>query len=212
MNKCRSIEGYEVNYDEWMDKIDYRIPEALFGLMYEFIEPGENILDIGTGTGRVAKLFYKAGLQVNGLDKSAKMLEICAEKLEYSSLKQHDLLEVPYPYDTGYMDHISCVGVVNHFDNLEVLFSECSRIIRTGGYFGFMTGAADIKIIDINVPEDKSSEVSVNDCISTQTDEEIKAYLPGNSFELCRTLISKVNSSRYPDLIMPIKFYVVRKV
>jgi len=39
-------------------------PEALFGLMFEYIHRGEAQLDLSIGTGLGATLFQKAGLRV----------------------------------------------------------------------------------------------------------------------------------------------------
>ena len=48
----------------------------LFGMMYEFVNPDETLLDIGIGTGLSSELFHKAGLHISGFDKSAKMLKL----------------------------------------------------------------------------------------------------------------------------------------
>jgi ubiquinone/menaquinone biosynthesis C-methylase UbiE len=50
--------------------------EALFGMMFEYVLPGQPILDIGIGTGLIAALFKKAGLEVYGIDISGEMLEV----------------------------------------------------------------------------------------------------------------------------------------
>ncbi len=66
-------------------------PEALFGLCYEYVQPGNCLLDIGTGTGLAAEPFARAGLQVSGFDNSPEMLAVCRAKGFAVELKQHDI-------------------------------------------------------------------------------------------------------------------------
>jgi predicted TPR repeat methyltransferase len=111
--------------------------EVLFGLMYEFINPKETLLDIGIGTGLSSLLFHKAGLQISGFDRSQEMLAGCASKGFSAGIIQHDLRNVPYPYEKDSFNHVISLGVLNFFADLAPVFKEASRIIKLQGVFGF---------------------------------------------------------------------------
>jgi ubiquinone/menaquinone biosynthesis C-methylase UbiE len=112
-------------------------PEAIFGLTYEYMEPGQSLLDLGIGSGLSSMLFHKAGLRIYGLDGSSEILNICASKNFTVELKQHDLRQLPLPYSTGTFNHIICIAVLNSFSELGDLFTEIRRIMKAGGIFAF---------------------------------------------------------------------------
>ncbi|GAG25686.1 unnamed protein product, partial [marine sediment metagenome] len=111
--------------------------EALFGLMYEFIKPGDTLLDVGIGTGLGSMWFYKAGLRVSGFDNARDMLEACECKGFAEQLIRHDLHDVPYPYSANSFDHAICLAVLNFFADVSSVFRETARILRPQGVFGF---------------------------------------------------------------------------
>jgi predicted TPR repeat methyltransferase len=111
--------------------------EILFGLMYEFINPGEALLDMGIGTGLSSVLFHKAGLHISGFDNSTDMLEGCKSKGFSGKIIQHDFRNIPFPYETGTFDHIISLAVLNFYADLTSVFKEVARIIKSKGIFAF---------------------------------------------------------------------------
>jgi ubiquinone/menaquinone biosynthesis C-methylase UbiE len=67
-------------YDNMSMRVENHGHEVLFGLAYEYLSPGDTVLDVGIGTGLSTYLFYKAGLRVYGVDGSETMLDICRKK------------------------------------------------------------------------------------------------------------------------------------
>jgi predicted TPR repeat methyltransferase len=128
---------FVADYDNSARQYGWYTPEVLFGLMHERIEPGQEILDMGIGTGLSAVPFSKAGLEVYGLDSSHKMLDRCAAKGIAAELKQHDISSVPIPYDDDSFDHVVASGVFHLIGELGDVFCEASRVMRRGGAFGF---------------------------------------------------------------------------
>ena len=63
-------------YDKQSLKYGWLGPEILFGLSYEYLNPGNTMLDIGIGTGLSSIPFHKAGLKIFGVDRSDEMLKI----------------------------------------------------------------------------------------------------------------------------------------
>ncbi|OPY28880.1 MAG: hypothetical protein A4E28_01267 [Methanocella sp. PtaU1.Bin125] len=126
-------------YDEQCRQMEWHGHEALFGMMFEYISPGQAILDIGIGTGLMAALFHKAGLEVRGIDASEAMLEICARKGVARELVVRDVSESGWPYRDESFSHLVSCGLFHFLNarNLDVVFGEAHRILKPGGTFGF---------------------------------------------------------------------------
>ena len=134
-------DAYAHEYDSQVSAAGAYITEALFGLLYEHIQPGQRILDLGIGTGLSARLFAKAGLHVYGMDFSPEMLTVCRAKGFMLELKQHDLQQTPWPYPSAMFDHLVCCGVLHFIPELDTFFSESTRLLRVGGMLAFTTKA-----------------------------------------------------------------------
>lgn len=128
---------YAKDYDEQVRNYDCYIADVLFGLSYEYIQPGETLFDIGIGTGISSQLFHLAGLQVFGMDSSAEMLALCKAKGIARELMEQDVLVFPWPYQNGAFNHVICCGVFHFLGDLERIFNETSRIHKPGGIFAF---------------------------------------------------------------------------
>lgn len=127
--------NYARDYDEQLEKYGCYLAEVIFGLCYESIRKNETVLDIGIGTGASTRLFRLAGLKIFGLDNSSEMLEICREKRIAEETRQHDIQQIPWPYEDGSIDHIVCCGVTHFIAGLENIFTEAERIQREEGLF-----------------------------------------------------------------------------
>lgn len=132
-------DAYAADYDREVRAYDCYLAEALFGLCYESVRPGESMLDLGIGSGLSAALFARAGLLVSGMDFSAAMLELCHHKGIAQDLRQHDLLDMPWPYPSRSFDHVICCGVFHFIPDLDTIFSQTKRVLRAGGLFAFTT-------------------------------------------------------------------------
>jgi ubiquinone/menaquinone biosynthesis C-methylase UbiE len=132
-------DAYAANYDSQVLAYDCHIADLLFGLCYEYLQPGEELLDAGIGSGLSSIPFARAGLEVHGMDFSPAMLEICLAKHFTASLKNHDLREAPWPYADGSFSVLVCCGVFHFIRGLENIFCEARRVLRAGGIFTFTT-------------------------------------------------------------------------
>jgi predicted TPR repeat methyltransferase len=198
-------------YDRKAEEYDWRGPEVAFGLSYSFVNCGESVLDIGVGTGLSSVLFHKAGLHVYGMDVSTEMLEACRSKGFTTDLKKHDLTVQPYPYDAASLDHAVCLGVLNSFRDLQLVFREVARIVRDGGVFVFAVGD--------RAPGEEPEFVVGRE--HTQSDSTVTMYRHGtevinrllddNDFELLRCLEFPVPMDRERAKILRAKAYVARR-
>jgi predicted TPR repeat methyltransferase len=129
----QSAEGYDLQARQ----TGWFCPEVVFGLAYEYVSPGETLLDLGIGSGLSSVPFHQAGLRVYGLDGSHEVLEVCAAKGFTTDLRQHDLRDLPFPYPSAFFDHVICVGVLNSFGELNPIFREVARLLKPGGIYAF---------------------------------------------------------------------------
>lgn len=125
-------------YDNLIQDQNWYGPEILFGMIFEYIKPGDTILDIGIGTGLSAIYFHKFGLKVFGLDYSSEMLEICKQKKITVDLKQFDINQSPLPYPSNFFDHVSANAVLYFIANLDNIFNQISMIIKKNGIWTFI--------------------------------------------------------------------------
>lgn len=138
VNEAFQHKEFADKYEDHVNNQKWYGPEILFGMVYEFIQPGHKILDLGIGTGLSAKLFKKAGLEVYGLDYSKAMLEKVREKNIAVDLKAFDLTKTPLPYDDNFFHHISANAVLYFLGEMDDLFKEISRITKKNGIFSFI--------------------------------------------------------------------------
>jgi len=137
----QSLGASTEDYDRLAHEYGWYGPEVLFGMCFEYLQPGERLLDIGIGSGLCASLFCKAGLQVFGLDISLEMLNIVRSKGFVSDLKQFNICTKPWPYPDSCFNHLVACGVLHFMDDLALIFMEATRVMQAGGLFAFTTKA-----------------------------------------------------------------------
>jgi SAM-dependent methyltransferase len=124
-------------------------PTAMFttpvaGQLVKFagIASGENVLDVGTGTGVVAITAARIGARVTGLDLTPELLDQAREnariaKTEHIVWTEGDAERLPYP-DTSFDVVVSQFGHM-FAPRPEVVVAEMRRVLRPGGRLAFAT-------------------------------------------------------------------------
>ncbi|MDQ4094783.1 MAG: methyltransferase domain-containing protein [Actinomycetota bacterium] len=110
-------------------------------LRYAQIEPGETILDIGSGVGIDTVIAaHRTGPsgKVIALDFLPEMLEKTAAAARAAGLDNVETLEgemeaIPLPDNS--VDHIVSNGVINLSPRKARVLRECKRVLRSGGKF-----------------------------------------------------------------------------
>ena len=102
------------------------------------IQNGERILDLGCGTGIVARQVLKhmgKSCQITGVDVNAVVLEkareICSPKSEPDTWKQSDATTLPF--SDGDFDVIMCQQGLQYFSDRPRTLQEITRVLAQGG-------------------------------------------------------------------------------
>ena len=202
-------------YDDQARLTNWRGPEIIFGLSYEYVKPGQSLLDLGIGSGLSSILFHKAGLQIYGLDGSSEILKVCAAKNFAVELKLHDLRKLPLPYSTSSFDHVMAIAVLNSFSEPGSLFSDIARILKGEGIFAFTVEeqkpdqAASYPINRVEVSEKPDPESAV--VLYRHSESYINGLLDRIHFNVLKTF--EFVAYKYPaeNIDILFKAYITQK-
>lgn len=147
-------------FDEYADRFEahlqgvlhYQTPEKLAALVAPFVKkqgiPHENfdLLDIGCGTGLGVDALIQEGIggKFVGVDLSSAMIEKAKAKGMYREYHVADIAE--YMRASKKPVHaIIATDVFVYVGNLEAIFKESSRLLKSGGLFAFSVEKDDKK-------------------------------------------------------------------
>ena len=88
------------------------------------IQPGEDMLDVGCGTGNHTIQFLKKGFNVYGIDTDEKMIEKAIAK-NSMIFRCCDIYNLKPPH-TWFNLTVAMFNVVNYIENVDLLYHECS--------------------------------------------------------------------------------------
>lgn len=134
------FDHYAERFDQHLtQQLQYKVPQDLadiYGALEERA-PSPHCLDLGCGTGLMAKAMSKEAGIWTGIDLSTKMLEKAREKGLYQSLICSDVVGAMRSMDARSFDVVCAADVFIYVGALEDTFKEVHRILRPGGYFLF---------------------------------------------------------------------------
>ncbi|MCH7693130.1 MAG: metalloregulator ArsR/SmtB family transcription factor [Proteobacteria bacterium] len=95
-----------------------------------------DLLDVGTGTGRMLELFGPRVTHAQGIDLSREMLAVARANLERAGLKncvvrQADMFQLPFRGAS--FDAVTIHQVLHYVDNPGPVIAEAARVLRPGG-------------------------------------------------------------------------------
>ena len=149
-------------FDDWSDRYDWSVavtdgfPFAEYERVLEQVvrhadaQPSMAILDIGTGTGNLARPFACLGCRVWGVDSSAKMLRQAGGKLRSATLVEADVLARFLAELHRRFDRIVSAYVFHEFD----LVTKVSLLKRLAG--DHLAGRGRVVIGDAAFPSTES--------------------------------------------------------
>lgn len=90
----------------------------------------DKVLDLGGGTGRIAKFFASLVQEIVVLDASKGMIGQCKK---YAGLNCILGSAENIPYDNGYFDSVIIVDSFHHFQNMKKAVEEIKRVLKENG-------------------------------------------------------------------------------
>ena len=101
-------------------------------------EAPQDLLDIGTGTGRIVEILAPQVERAVGIDQSREMLAVARVNLEKTDLKNGmvrlgDMYQLPLP-DASF-DAVTIHQVLHYADRPAAAIVEAARVLRPGGLF-----------------------------------------------------------------------------
>ena len=110
--------------------VEAAVVEALGG------HPIQNLIDLGTGTGRMLSLLGARAKRATGLDSSHAMLSVARANLERAGLSRIDLrqgdIHAP-PFGRGSFDLVLVHQVLHYLDDPARALREAARLVAPGG-------------------------------------------------------------------------------
>ena len=136
------FDSYADHYDpHLMQALHYQVPEWIFKMVQknrDMTKVSWDILDLGCGTGLCGELFKAQAHSLVGVDLSAKMLAIAAQKNNYDQLIQADILTFLQDKSAAY-DLIIAGDVLVYFGDLTTVFSSVANALKPHALFVFNT-------------------------------------------------------------------------
>ena len=113
---------------------DREVEAALVQLLAD--EPVDDLLDIGTGTGRILEVMAPKVERGVGIDRSREMLSVARVNLERAgagncSIRQGDMYQLPLPGAS--FDAVVIHQVLHYADEPARAIAEAARVLRPGG-------------------------------------------------------------------------------
>lgn len=93
---------------------------------------GEKVLDLGCGYGFFTDYFRSIGADAIGIDGSEKMIELARDRYPITEFSVMDIT-MPFAFENNQFDVVFSNQVLMDIKDIDFVFSECKRILKTGG-------------------------------------------------------------------------------
>ncbi|CAM3611011.1 class I SAM-dependent methyltransferase [Erysipelothrix urinaevulpis] len=173
-------------YDEWLtthlgNHIHTLELETLFKSIT--INPGQTFLEIGVGTGNIAKELLNAGAHVTGIDVSKNMLDVAKQKFKHNEIELHHMNADKLLFSDSNFDSTIAFTSLEFMDDLIATIQEMKRVTKKDGQIivGFLNQGSRW----VNMYESEAMKGSVYDYATFYTKDELEKdfSLPITSYQ-----------------------------
>lgn len=135
-DKLQEIEFFdghaaEMSYDVFTPESSARLTETIVRLGR--FKAGEQVVDLGCGSGVFTGLLQRHGLRCTGLDLSPKLISLARQKYPEMEFIEGDVEALPFP--DASLDGVVLSGLVHHLPDPARCAAEAYRVLRPGGRF-----------------------------------------------------------------------------
>ncbi len=135
----RASRYFQANAARWEELRGLYVDDALVDARLQAAieeEPGGDLLDIGTGTGRVLEMAADHVRSAVGIDNARPMLEIARANLDKAGLRHcqvrlADMYRLPFPAER--FDSVTVNMVLHYAESPGAVLAEASRVLKPGG-------------------------------------------------------------------------------
>ena len=135
-----SAELWESHADWWQreftDGVDPEYTEQIIPLVLEGLAGCQQVLDIGTGEGQIARALAATGVNVVGADPVLAQVNEAAKRGNGPRYVQADAAALSVA-DRSFDGALACL-VFEHIDKVDAAIAEVTRVLRPGGKFVFL--------------------------------------------------------------------------
>jgi 8-oxo-dGTP pyrophosphatase MutT (NUDIX family) len=100
LNKSLTLSSYESSAKEYATNTASLHPHLYAQKFMQMLQEDEQVIDIGCGPGRDAKVFQERGLKVTGIDFSPKMIAIATSSVPQAEFHVMDIEKLNFPENT----------------------------------------------------------------------------------------------------------------
>ena len=181
------------------------------------LQPGERVLDLGTGTGIAAAAARGEGRVVVGLDAAPGMLAVARAEVEGVRFEEGDFSALPFA-DASFDVAIAAHALLFADDRAKTL-GEWRRVVREGGRLSLSVPGPNEVTPDATyaevwkrfgiergggypVPEEIAADASTAGWVEVETATDPTAeirLLDDDAFRLWRSIVSRPGTSRFSD-------------
>ncbi len=131
------FDSYAPVFDQHLvEGLQYRVPERVAALMTErHPDHAVDLLDLGCGTGLLARRLKRGAGHWVGVDLSPRMLERAAKLQRYNELHQSDLLAFLKKSPAQRYSVVAACDVFIYAGDLTEVVPEVARNLKVGGHF-----------------------------------------------------------------------------
>lgn len=129
----KTRQDYNLIAKEFSRKREKPWPEIEF-LVNDYLRPGDKVLDLGCGNGRLLEFLKNKEVDYIGVDNSEKLIEIAKSKYPKNRFLVAEGLSLPFP--KNYFDKIYSIAVFHHLPSKEfrlLFLKEAKRVLKPAG-------------------------------------------------------------------------------
>jgi len=130
----KTRQDYDKIAEEFSDSRAFLWKELAF--LEKYINPGEKILDLGCGNGRLLGLLKDKKIEYTGVDSSENLIRIAKDKYKEENAKFLVVEALNLPFYENSFNKVFCIAVLHHIpsDEFRLKFlEEAKRVLKPKG-------------------------------------------------------------------------------
>jgi ubiquinone/menaquinone biosynthesis C-methylase UbiE len=165
-------------------------------LDYLQAEAGKRLLDVGCGPGWLLKAAVERELDAYGFDFSEEAIKLSRQNSPASHCEVGEVTEIKQTDD--FFDYISCIGVLEHFLNMDLAITEMKRVAKPDALFCIMVPNSSTlfwKLSQLFSPTHRDSNENA------KTLKQWKSFFIGYQFHIKAVFRDQWNIQKFYSLI-----------